>query len=131
MSKFLLHQFHCANEIRHLEQFVAFRTNHLGELDGNGKSFGKCPVKKIRHRRLPAVVVHFDFIENIKTRQIATQKVRQLAAEFLHDLLRRGHEMLVHDKAAEPDIDLADAIEMDSLEELAEAEAFGAFGDEE
>ena len=33
--------------------------------------------------------------------------------------------------AAEPDIDLADAVEMDSLEDLAEAEAGSLFGDEE
>ena len=33
--------------------------------------------------------------------------------------------------ASEPDIDLADAIEMDSLEDLAEAEAGSLFGDEE
>ena len=33
--------------------------------------------------------------------------------------------------AAEPDIDLADAVEMDSLEDLAEAEAGALFGDEE
>ena len=33
--------------------------------------------------------------------------------------------------AAEPDIDLADAVEMDSLEDLAEAEAGSLFEDEE
>ena len=33
--------------------------------------------------------------------------------------------------AAEPDMDLTDAVEMDSLEDLAEAEAGSLFGDEE
>ena len=33
--------------------------------------------------------------------------------------------------AAEPDIDLTEAVEMDSLEDLAEAEAGSLFGDEE
>ena len=33
--------------------------------------------------------------------------------------------------AAEPDIDLTEAVEMDSLEDLAEAEVGSLFGDEE
>ena len=51
--------------------------------------------------------------------------------DFDIDNLSSMIEALALGAAAEPDIDLTEAVEMDSLEDLAEAEAGALFGDEE